>query len=76
MCRQSSECESTQPLMPLTRASEAAHLYQALVVNRCNPLLAMVAANYINCRTGGNQNTQSVQPFHLRRLAILLTYGV
>jgi len=33
---------STQPLMPLTRAEAAAHLYQALVrLDRCNPLLAM-----------------------------------
>lgn len=53
------------PLMPLTRAEAAAHLYQALVrLGQVQPIASnVVAANYIVGRsTGGNQNTQSVQP--------------
>ena len=52
------------PLMPLTRAEAAAHLYQALVrLGQVQPIASnVVAANYIVGRTtGGNQNTQSAQ---------------
>jgi len=56
--------------MPLTRA--AAHLYQALV-GQVQPIASnVVAANYIVGRsTGGNQNTQSVQPSPPTTLSIV-----
>lgn len=53
------------PLMPLTRAEAAAHLYQALLrLGQVKPLASSeVAANYIVRRTTDDaQNTQSVQP--------------
>lgn len=53
------------PLMPLTRAEAAAHLYQALVrLGQVQPLASSeAAANYIVRRTTDDaQNTQNVQP--------------
>ena len=53
------------PLMPLTRAEAAAHLYQALVrLGQVEPLASNeTAANYIVRRTTDEaQNTQNVQP--------------
>lgn len=53
------------PLMPLTRAEAAAHLYQALVrLGQVEPLASSEAAtNYIVRRTTDDaQNTQTAQP--------------
>jgi len=58
------ECRVLNPLMPLTRAEAAAHLISSLGAAGTGTAIAnnVVAHNMCGRSTGGNQNTQSVQP--------------